>query len=161
MVHQQFVDAIALLKADHRHFDDLIGEFAKARWPMRRQSVADQLCSMLSIHLTLEEEILFPALRGRVAEEVLETLRRQDSGTRGLIRQIAAMSPRDEGYSVSIKLLADAIRRHISLREAFIHGLFALSRRAGVDLVALRDAMNERRRILLSQAATRGHGVAA
>ncbi|MDE1917083.1 MAG: hemerythrin domain-containing protein [Sphingomonadales bacterium] len=163
MTDLHFADAIALLKADHRHLDDLIGEFARSRWPMRRQSVADQLCTLLSIHLTLEEEIFFPALRGRVAEDMLETLRVQDDGTRSLIRQIEAMNPRDEAYGLKVKALVDKIRRHILLREGFVHGLFACCRRAGVDLVTLRDAMNERRRILLSQGgfAARSHGAVA
>jgi hemerythrin superfamily protein len=151
MSQPQFTDAIALLKADHRHIDDLLVEFGKSRWPLRRQSVADRLCSALTIHMALEEEIFYPAFRGRIADEMLDRARAEDDGARLLIRLIEAANPRDDSYPAKVRVLSDSIRRHIGAKERFIHGLFARCRRAGVDLVALRDAMMARRRDLMAQ----------
>jgi hypothetical protein len=151
MTQPQFADAIALLKADHRHIDDLFVEFGKTRWPMRRQSVADMLCTTLKIHIALEQEIFFPAFRGFLPDDLLDRAQAEDDGATALIRLIEHANPREDLYGARVKALAEAIRRHIHAKERFIHGLFARCRRAGVDLVALRDAMVERRRALSAQ----------
>jgi len=151
MTQPQFTDAIALLKADHRHIDDLLAEFAKSRWPLRRQSVADALCTMLKIHIALEQDIFFPAFRGRLADEMLDRAHAEDDSASLLIRLIESANPRDEAYATRVRTLADSIRRHIHAKERFIHGLFARCRKAGVDLVSLRDAMIERKREMLAQ----------
>lgn len=148
MTQPQFADAIALLKADHRHIDDLFVEFGKTRWPMRRQSVADTLCNTLKIHIALEQEIFFPAFRGHLPDELLDRAQAEDEGAAVLIRLIEHANPREDTHGLRVKSLAEAIRRHIHAKERFIHGLFARCRKAGVDLVALRDAMIERKREL-------------
>ena len=151
MTQPQFTDAIAMLKADHRHIDDLLTEFAKSRWPLRRQSVADRLCSLLKIHIALEQGIFLPAFRGRLADEMLDKAHAEDDSAAALVHLIEANSPRDEAYGAQVRALAESIRGHLHGRERFLDGLFARCRKAGVDLVALRDTMIERRRDMQAQ----------
>lgn len=65
------MDAIALLKADHRKVEDLFKKFAKAKDARTKQSLATEICTELSVHATIEEEIFYPAC----ADEVEDGLR--------------------------------------------------------------------------------------
>ena len=51
------MDAIALLKADHRKVEDLFADFEKASGDGRKQKLANQICLELSVHAQIEEEI--------------------------------------------------------------------------------------------------------
>ena len=55
-------DAIALLKADHRKVEDLFARFEGAR-KTDKQRLAKQICTELTVHSIIEEEIFYPACR--------------------------------------------------------------------------------------------------
>ena len=50
-------DAIALLKADHREVEGYFEAFEKARSDDRKQELAEKICTALTVHATIEEEI--------------------------------------------------------------------------------------------------------
>src|SRR3546814_2494057 len=72
MANPQFTDAIALLKADHRKVEDLFEQFEKAGSPARKKTLARQICLELKIHTLIEEEIFYPAFRGRIEDDTLD-----------------------------------------------------------------------------------------
>src|SRR4051812_23967544 len=65
------MDAIALLKADHRKVEDLFGKFEKARSKEIKKSLVQQICTELSIHAIIEEEIFYPACTGEVEDDLI------------------------------------------------------------------------------------------
>jgi len=58
-------DAIALLKADHRRVEELFEKFEKAKDGRRKRALAEEICTELAVHTTIEEEIFYPAARAR------------------------------------------------------------------------------------------------
>jgi hemerythrin superfamily protein len=56
---QQSLDAIAMLKEDHRKVEQLFDEFRTNR----KQDTARQIFKELEIHAVLEEELFYPALQ--------------------------------------------------------------------------------------------------
>ena len=72
MAEQNFADAIALLKADHRKVEELFGKFETAGGSASKQKLAHQICTALKIHTMIEEEIIVAernaALRAAFAE---------------------------------------------------------------------------------------------
>jgi len=64
------MNAIELLKADHAKVQGLFRQYEKAG--KRSREIADQIFTELEIHATLEEELFYPALRGRVKPAILE-----------------------------------------------------------------------------------------
>lgn len=133
-----FADAIALLTADHRMIENLLAAFAHARDDERRQRLAQQICAALRFHALIEEDILLPALRGRIATSAIEAARRRHARVRALIATI-------EGGGDCLAALAEEIERQLGAEEAPRTGLFSRARTAGVDLVALRDAILARK----------------
>jgi predicted PurR-regulated permease PerM len=58
------MNAIDLLKADHARVQELFRQYDKAG--AQQREIAEQIFTELEMHATLEEELFYPALRGRV-----------------------------------------------------------------------------------------------
>jgi hemerythrin superfamily protein len=54
-------DAIALLKANHRKVEDLFAKFETAKRADQKQQLVKQICTELTVHTIIEEEIFYPA----------------------------------------------------------------------------------------------------
>ena len=47
-------DAVTLLKADHRKVEGLFEQFEKAKDTARKQKLAQEICTELTVHATIE-----------------------------------------------------------------------------------------------------------
>lgn len=140
-----FADAIALLTADHRMIENLLAAFAHTGDSQRRRRLARQIRASLEVHALIEEEILLPALRGRIAQSAIEAARGRHARVRALIAAIE-----EEGGAPAA--LAEEIGAQIGAEEAPGTGLFSKARAAGIDLVALRDLILARKAAATSRA---------
>src|SRR5688500_20315372 len=82
------MDAIALLKQDHRTVEELFAQFEKASGEGRKQRLAEQICLELAIHAEIEEEIFYPACEGKVEEDLLKEAYVEHDGAKLLIAEI-------------------------------------------------------------------------
>ena len=130
-------DAIALLKADHRKVEELFEQFEKAKGEGRKQKLALEICTELTIHTILEEEIFYPALEGKVDEDLLKESFVEHDAAKVMIAEIEAGEPSDEFYDAKVKVLSEEIEHHVEEEEKPKEGLFAQARAAEVDLDAL------------------------
>ena len=55
------MDAVALLKADHRKVEDPFEKYEKSRG--KKADIAKKICMELMVHTMLEEELFYPACR--------------------------------------------------------------------------------------------------
>jgi hypothetical protein len=154
MAQEEFTDAIALLKADHRKVEELFASFENARG--RKQEIATQICTELKIHSMLEEEIFYPALRGKIEDADLDEAYVEHDGAKVMINEIMAGGPDEEFYDAKVKVLQEEIEHHVEEEEKRGEGIFAQARDTDVDLVALRDQMLPRKQELMEQAETSG-----
>jgi hypothetical protein len=154
MAEQEFTDAIALLKADHRKVEELFSEFESAKG--RKQAIAEQICTELKIHSMIEEEIFYPALQGKIEQDLLDEAYVEHDGAKVLINDIMAGGPDEEFYDAKVKVLSEEIEHHVEEEEKPSEGMFAQAREADVDLVALRDQMAARKEELTAQAESEG-----
>lgn len=148
---REFTDAIALLKADHRKVEDLFEQYEKARGDGRKRALADEICNELKIHTTIEEEIFYPAFRGKIEDDTLNEAYVEHDGAKVLINDIMASSPAEDFFDAKVKVLSEEITHHVHEEEMPSEGMFAQCRKAPVDLVALRNAMLARKQDLLAQ----------
>ena len=135
-------DAIALLKADHRKVEDLFESFDKAKDDARKKALADQICMELTVHTKIEEDIFYPACRGRIEDEdLLDEAYVEHDGAKVLITEIRAASPEDSFYDAKVKVLSEMIKHHVKEEEKRSEGLFAEAREAGLDMDELGKRM--------------------
>jgi len=156
MAQEEFTDAIALLKADHRKVEDLFAKFENASGKDRKQQLAEQICNELKVHTMIEEEIFYPAFEGKIEEELLQEAYVEHDGAKVLINDIMAGGPDEEYYDAKVKVLSEQIEHHVEEEEKRSEGMFAQCRDTDVDLVALRDQMLPRKEELMAQAESAG-----
>ena len=61
-------DAVALLKQDHRTVEALFSQFEDAD-ESEQSSLAERICQLLTVHATIEEELLYPAAKQALEDE--------------------------------------------------------------------------------------------
>jgi hypothetical protein len=146
------MDAIALLKADHRKVDELFEKFESARGADRKQKLVEQICTELTVHTMIEEEIFYPACSGAVEDEdlVQESYVEHD-GAKVLIAELMAGEPDDQFYDAKVTVLSEMIKHHVKEEEKRAEGLFAEAKAAGLDMDALGEQLQERKKELLAE----------
>lgn len=156
MADQEYTDAIALLKADHRKVEALFEQFEAASASTTKKKLAHQICVELKIHTAIEEEIFYPAFKGKIESDTLDEAYVEHDGAKILVNAIEAGGPGDDFYDAKVKVLSEEILHHVHEEEMRSEGMFAQCRKTDVDLVALRDAMLARKRELTAQAEATG-----
>ena len=90
-------DAIAMLKEDHRKVEDLFEKAETARDEDRKKMLVQQICTELMIHSMVEEEIFYPACKGKIEDEdVLEEAYVEHDGAKVLIAELLESEPDSE-----------------------------------------------------------------
>jgi hemerythrin superfamily protein len=145
MADTQEMDAIALLKADHRKVEELFAEFEKASGDGRKEKIAHKICLELSVHATIEEEIFYPACEGKVEQALLNEAYVEHDGAKVLIAEILDGGSDDEFYDAKVKVLSEEIEHHVKEEEKRMEGLFAQARKAGLDMEVLGEQLAARK----------------
>jgi len=139
------LDAIALLKADHRQVEEWFGQFEKARTDDRKLDLATKICNALKVHATVEEEIFYPDfLRATEDKDMHHEAAVEHDGAKKLIAEIEASGPDDDYYDAKVKVLSEMIKHHVKEEEQ-PGGMFAEARKSDMDLDALGAQMAERK----------------
>jgi hypothetical protein len=151
MPRQQKMDAVALLKADHRKVEELFEKFEKARDKDRKQALAKEICTELCIHAMIEEEIFYPACTGKAEEDTIDEAYVEHDGAKVLIAELLQGDPDDEFYDAKVKVLSEDIKHHVKEEEKRGEGLFAQAKAAGLDLDALGEQLMARKQELMAE----------
>ena len=110
-------DAIELIKHDHREVIGLFARFNAASGAASRGKLARRIVRELSIHATIEEEILYPALRkAGIAEEVLKALEAHHAA-KLLLLEISKLDPGSDRFVAKMEVLQDSVLLHIREEE--------------------------------------------
>jgi len=156
MAESKAQDAVALLKQDHRTVEDLFEQYEKASGDGRKQKLATEICTELSIHTMIEEEIFYPACEGKVEEDLLKESYVEHDAAKVLVAEIIAGEPSDEFYDSKVKVLQEEIEHHVQEEEKRLEGLFSQARAAGLDMDALGEQLLARKQELKAEIEANG-----
>jgi hemerythrin superfamily protein len=125
------MDAISLLKDDHRTVERLFKRFEKTgdRALVDRRRIVNEIIRELSIHAELEETIFYPAVREAVpptGDMVLESLE-EHHVVKWLLSELDGMAPDAERFEAKVTVLMENVRHHVEEEES---DLFPKVRRA-------------------------------
>ena len=144
-------DAIALLKADHRQVEKWFKEFDKTRSAGRKGKLAEQICTALTVHAKIEEDVFYPAFLAATKDEDLHhEAVVEHAGAKRLIAEIESMKPDDDYYDAKVTVLSEMIKHHVKEEEQ-PGGMFAEARKSDMDLGQLGVQMAARKGELASQ----------
>jgi len=145
------MDAIAMLKADHRKVEEIFAAFEKATSKAKKQELAEQACLELKVHTVIEEEIFYPACRGKIDEDLLNEAYVEHDGAKTLINEIEAGGPEEDFYDAKVKVLSEMIEHHVEEEEMRSEGMFSQARAAGLDMDLLADQMRARKAMAMEE----------
>jgi hemerythrin superfamily protein len=115
------MDAIALLKADHRSVEKLFREFEGAgdRAFATKAKIASEITRELCAQAEIEELLFYPtALKAATATKsmVLESLE-EHLGLKRLLADLEKMESTDERFDAKVTVLIEQVRHHVSEEE--------------------------------------------
>jgi hemerythrin superfamily protein len=143
-------DAVALLKADHREVDGLMQQFEKARSD-RKEAIARRICTALTVHAQIEEELLYPAARNVLDPDDMDLVDEADvehASIKQLVAEVESASPSDALYDAKVKVIGEYVKHHVKEEE---RELFPKLRRTELDLKALGAQLAERKQALMQE----------
>jgi hemerythrin-like domain-containing protein len=144
---EERMDAIALLKEDHRKVKELLAqlEATTERGVKTRTELFGRLKSELTVHEIIEEEIFYPTLKQhpKAKEIVLEGYEEHDV-VNILMGELEALPVDDETWGPKAKVMIENIEHHIEEEEG---DMFVKARQVfdRADLDQLGKAMAERK----------------
>lgn len=149
-------DATHILAQDHRKVEELFSKYESASGRDRKAEIANQICDELKIHSIIEEEIFYPALKGKIEEDLLKEAYVEHDGAKLLINEIARGSPDEEFYDAKVTVLKEQIEHHVKEEEKERENMFQQARASDVDLDAIGEQMLLRKEELKSLAEKQG-----
>ncbi len=145
-------DAVSLLSADHAEvkqmfetYGQLVDENADDE---QRGELARKICSMLTVHAEIEEEIFYPAMRDSIDDDLaLDEAEVEHASAKELIEQIEAMDPGDALYDAKVIVLGEYVDHHVQEEE---NEMFPQAEKSGIDLDGLGAELASRKRELMA-----------
>lgn len=113
------MDAITLLKQDHKAVEKLFKQFEKASQPAQQRKLAQRVIKELSVHAAIEEMVFYPAVRDRVPkveDTVLESLEEHHIA-KWVLSELEDMKPDHERFKAKMTVLMENVRHHVKEEE--------------------------------------------
>jgi hypothetical protein len=147
-------DALELLTQDHREVKALFKDYeklAKAEDSAEeeKQALAGQICAMLTVHATIEDEIFYPAARAAIEEQdLLDEAKVEHASVKELVAQIESMAPSDELYDAKVTVLGEYVEHHVQEEEK---EMFPQCKKAKMALDELGEQLQARKQELMAE----------
>ena len=143
------MDAIAELVRDHKEVRKYFARLEKLKSAQAKQNAAGQLIRLLSIHSSVEEQLVYPLLRARgdglehLAFEALE----QHHVVKIVAKEIERISPDNERFDGKLRVLSANVLEHMKEEEQV---MFPALRKLlePEELSALADLIRSARRVV-------------
>ncbi len=141
--HIRSPDALTLLKADHELVQALFEKFEKARTDKQKAALAEQICTELTIHAQIEEEIFYPVVREAIDEhDLMDEADVEHASAKDLIAQIMESKPGEHHFDATVTVLGEYVKRHVKEEHS---EMFPKVRKTALDLKELGARLSARK----------------
>jgi hemerythrin superfamily protein len=115
------MDAITLLKNDHKTVEQLFKRFEKAgdRAHVEKRDIVDRFTEALSVHAAIEEQLFYPVVRATVPgteDMALESLEEHHI-VKWVLSELERLAPEDERFDAKVTVLIENVRHHVREEE--------------------------------------------
>ncbi|KQY81541.1 hemerythrin domain-containing protein [Pelomonas sp. Root1444] len=147
-------DAIQLLTADHKEVKALFKAYEQLVEAEgddeEKQQLALEICTKLTVHATVEEELFYPAARDVLEddEDLVDEADVEHACAKDLMAQIMQSAPEDPLYDAKVKVLGEYIDHHVKEEEG---EMFPKIKKSDLDVEALGEEMAQRKEELLAE----------
>ncbi len=142
------LEATAMLRADHKHVSGLFELYEVVRSPAKKKVIVASICTALSVHAQVEEEIFYPVVKQALKDhELVPDASFEHATLKALIAQVKAIEPDGEMFEAKIKVLSEYVKHHVEEEQ---DEMFPKARETRLDMVALGAKMAARKKDLLA-----------
>ncbi len=127
------MDALSLLKKQHREVEALFKQIEKTDDAGERRELMDEIREMLEMHTSIEEEIFYPAVReieSKKAEEMVLEAYEEHHVVDLVLKDLPNVDPEDERFEAKMTVLKELIEHHVEEEEK---EMFKLAEQLGKD----------------------------
>lgn len=143
------MNAIEMLKKQHRQVEKLFKELEGAKSAESRRKTFELIADALAVHATIEERHFYPAVKEEQTEDILLESVEEHLEIKRVIADMLAMDAGDENFEAKAKVLQEDIEHHVEEEETVlfptVEKLFDAE-----TLVELAEAMQETQDELIS-----------
>lgn len=116
------MDAIELLKKDHKTVNDLFKSYHDEKDTNHKQETANKIFLELNIHAQAEEEIFYPAVQNSKIKEEMKKLVthafEEHHVVKVLIAELQELEAGDEVFDAKLKVLQENVEHHVKEEES-------------------------------------------
>lgn len=142
-------EATALLRADHKLVSSLFAEYEKTQSTAKKKQLVARICTELSVHAQVEEEIFYPAVKKAMNDkELVPEAQVEHTSLKTLIAQIKGVEPDGEMFDAKVKVLSEYVKHHVKEEQ---NEIFPKAKSTSLDMQALGTQMAERKAQLLAE----------
>ncbi len=112
------VDAVILLKSQHREVEALFKEIEAAgeKATKKKEKLFATIREKLTMHTKIEERIFYPAAEEADEDLILEAHEEHDN-VKAMLRKLDRTKGNDETFDAKIKVLKELVRHHVKEEE--------------------------------------------
>jgi hemerythrin superfamily protein len=108
-----------MLRQDHKKVKGLVEEFEQAEDAKAKQRIVETALAALEVHATLEEELIYPAIRLEIDDDdLMDEALEEHHVVHGLMGELKKMKPSDDRYDAKFTVLAENCKQHIKQEES-------------------------------------------
>ena len=111
------MNAIELLKHQHREVEALFTQLHKAKTGAARRNVFEKVADALAVHAAIEEKRFYPSVKERSTEEILLESLEEHLAIKRVIADLLRTDPADETFAAKVKVLEDEVSHHVEEEE--------------------------------------------
>ncbi|WP_394787576.1 hemerythrin domain-containing protein [Rhodoferax sp.] len=141
-------EATAMLRADHKRVAELFAQYEKARSAAKKKELVSKICTELSVHAQVEEEIFYPAVKQALKDKELVPEATVEHATlKDLIAQVKDVEPDGEMFDAKVKVMSEYVQHHVKEEQT---EMFPKAKKTKLDMRELGAQMAMRKTELLA-----------
>ena len=142
-------DATAMLRADHKLVSGLFAQYEKTQSTSKKKQLVGQICTELSVHAQVEEEIFYPAVKEALHDhELVPEATVEHASLKSLISEVEGVEPDGEMFDAKIKVLGEYVKHHVKEEQT---EMFPKAKATDLDMRELGARIAARKEVLLEE----------
>lgn len=113
------MDAITILRNDHREVEKLFKQVLKAGDDTGLQELGSEIIKELSVHAAIEEQVFYPAVLQALPRQQRALVKSLEAhhAAKTMLAEIDRLAATSDRYRAKLEVLIDSVRQHIAEEE--------------------------------------------
>lgn len=111
------MNAIKMLKQQHREVEKLFKECAAAKSANPRRKAFEEIADALAVHATIEERHFYPSVKKQQTEDLLLESVEEHLEIKRAIADLLDLDANDDTFEAKVKVLQEDVEHHVEEEE--------------------------------------------